>query len=44
MSLETANFLIVAPTVVIQPEWTANILKKCPDKDISEAYASLSEV
>ena len=44
MSLETANFLIVAPTVVIESEWTANILDKCPEDDISEAYASLSEV
>ena len=44
MSMETANYLIVTPTVKIDSEWTINIEEKCPEKDISEAYTSLSEV
>lgn len=37
-AVETANYLIVVPRIVNDSSWTTNILNKCPNADIAEAY------
>ena len=42
--VETANYLIVEPRIVIDDNWTKNITKKCPDADMAQAYYNKSEI
>ena len=43
-AVETANYLVVVPKIVIDPLWQDNIESKCPHTDISEAFSNKSEV
>ena len=37
-SLETTNYLVVVPEIDLLPEWAVNIVAKCPDAPLDEAF------
>lgn len=44
LALETANYLVVVPTIVIEESWNNNITSKCPGAKMEEAYSNKSEI